>query len=67
MYSIYMEKDKNFHVIVQLKLMTTVAIETFGEKGAMEKTDVCAASASMTNTRCTSLFIGIHSHDSIVE
>jgi len=48
-------------------LMTTVAIETFGEKGAMEKTDVCAASASKTNTSCTSLFIGIHSHDGIVE
>jgi hypothetical protein len=41
MYSIYLEKDKNVHVIVQVKLMTTVAIETFGEKGAIEKVDVC--------------------------
>jgi len=47
--------------------MTTVAIDTFGEKGAMEKTAVCAVSPLMTNTNGSSLCIGIHSHDSIVE
>jgi hypothetical protein len=44
-----------------------VAIETFGEKGAMEKIDVCAASTSMTNTDSTSLYIGIRSYDSNVQ
>ncbi|CAD6249779.1 unnamed protein product [Miscanthus lutarioriparius] len=67
MYSIDLEKDKNVQAAVQVKLMTTVAIENSGEKGAMEKTDVCAASTSMTNTDDTSLCIGIRSHDSIVE
>jgi hypothetical protein len=67
MYSIDLEKDKNVQDAVQVKLMTTVATENFGEKGGMEKTDVCAASTSMTNTDDTSLCIGICSHDSIVE
>jgi hypothetical protein len=67
MYSIDLEEDKNVRVAVQVKLMTTMAIETFGQKDAIEKTDVCAVSTFMINTDDTSLCIGIHSHDSIVE
>ena len=67
MYSIDFKKQKNVQAAVQVKLMTIVVIDTFGEKGAVEKTDVCAVSPLMTNTNDTSLCIGIHSHDCIVE
>ncbi|AQK74074.1 Histone-lysine N-methyltransferase SUVR5 [Zea mays] len=67
MYSIDLETDKKVQDAVKVKLMTIVSIENSGEKGAMEKADMCVASTSITNTDDTSLCIGIHSHDSIVE
>jgi hypothetical protein len=67
MYSIDLETHKKVQDAVQVKLMKIVSIENSGEKGAMEKADMCVASTSITNTDDTSLCIGIHSHDSIVE
>ena len=47
--------------------MTTVTIETFGENGAMDNTEVRAVSTSMINTEGTSFCIGMHSQHSTVE
>ncbi|CAL5019127.1 unnamed protein product [Urochloa decumbens] len=66
-YSIDSETDKNVQAAIQVKLMSTVATDISGEKAcATEKTDLCAASTSITNTDDIPLCIGIRSHDSIV-
>ncbi|CAN6280243.1 unnamed protein product [Urochloa humidicola] len=68
MYSIDSETDKNVQAAMQVKLMSTMATDISGEKAyATEKTDLCAASTSITNTDDVPLCIGIRSHDSIVE
>ncbi|CAN6233765.1 unnamed protein product [Urochloa humidicola] len=68
MHSIEPETDKNVQAAMQVKLMSTVATDISGEKArATEKTDLWAASTSITNTDDVPLCIGIHSHDSIVE
>ncbi|CAN6246392.1 unnamed protein product [Urochloa humidicola] len=68
MYSIESETDKNVQAAMQVKLMSAVATDISGEKArATEKTDLWAASTSITNTDDVPLCIGIRSHDSIVE